>query len=290
MPKLEDLLKAKGWTDAEIADPAYAPLLSNPKFRSSLETEIENAYAERDLFKGKVDEFEQWRVNTAIPKFDEMAARETTARQRAATLEEQIKIAKDYGYLPPDTTRQDPHSQPNPAPVDPQQTRQDQFVFDPAKHNLVTRDEIGRFANLEGEAIAMASDLAEEYRMLYPGQSLLSYEGQNGKRGMRALREEAVAAKQNLDQYIGQKFNFQGKRAEVDAKRKAEAEEAIRKDERAKVAQEYRLPGNGIPTASRHPLIPVRAKEGGQPWEKQSSELRERRLSHALTNEINSVH
>lgn len=284
MPKLQDLLKAKGWTDAELADPAYAPLLTNAKFSTTLEEQLANLETERDLFKNQVTEFETWRTQTAIPKFDEISARESAARQEAARLKEEIKIARDYGYLPPERQGE----QPDPQTARASQAAAQAEAFDPAKHNLVTRDEIGRFANLEGEAIAMATDLAEEYRILYPGQSIYSYEGQNGTRGMRALRLEALAAKKNLDQYIYDKFNFQGKRSEADAKRRAEAEDAIRKDERAKVAAEYRIPGNAIPTASRFPFIPAKPKDGGQPWEKTPSELRERRLQSAMQTQLKS--
>ena len=282
MPKLEDLLKSKGYTDADLT--SLAPLLADSRFRTTLEEQVANLETERDLFKNQVTEFEDWRQKTAIPKFDEIAAREAEARQESARLREEIKIARDYGYLPPEK---------QPPPVDPQVARATNSAavaqaeaFDPAKHNLVTRDEIGRFANLEGEAIAMATDLAEEYRILYPGQSIYSYEGQNGTRGMRALRLEALAKKQNLDSYISEKFAFPTKRAEVDAKRLAEAEEAIRKDERAKVAAEYGNPALRVPMASRFPFIPKKPQEGGQPWEKSPSELRDRRLANAIKNQV----
>src|SRR5262249_10244991 len=147
--------------------------------------------------------WEKWRNETANPAIAEAERVAAAARLEAARFKEEAKIARDYGLLPEDK------GEKTPAPPSVSNPTLDKF--DPKAHNLLTQDEfkdgVARFAELEGDAIARAQDLADRYRELM-GKPLTQYVGDSGKRGMVALREEAKVAKLPVDDYVARKFDF----------------------------------------------------------------------------------
>ena len=218
-------------------------------------------------------------VNPRIAAAEQEAVK---ARQEAALLREQVQIAKDYGLIPEgDKTPASPSVSATPG----------NEAFDPSKHNLVTRDEIGRFADLEGQAIAMASDVLEEYRYLSGGKSLYDYVGPDGKRGMQALRTEAVKQKMPLDQFVAQKFDFAGKRQAIEAKRQEEHDAQVAKEAVSKyVTENGANPNTRTPGPSRSPFIPRpqgTSPAGGakQPWEVPAQERKNSRQERAMTRQ-----
>jgi hypothetical protein len=252
MAKLDEILKSKGFSDDDLK-------ILTPQMRDVLESHYGALETERDTLKQYNDMWAnklETEFNPAITKAEQEAA---AARLEAATLREQVKIARDYGYL---TDQNNPPKPPESNPVP--------DAFDPKKHNLVTRDDVARFADLEGDAIAMAHDLSAEYAELYPGQSLLSYQNAEGKRGMRALRAEAIAAKRPLDQYVFEKFKFSDKRAERATAQQQAHDAQVAKEAIAKHIQEHGgNPNLTIPAASRVPFMPPKPQQqGGQPWER----------------------
>ena len=243
--KLEDVLKQQGYSDADLK--AIEPMLADSRLRSAMEAQYSNLITERDAFKTEAEKWETWRQNEEygfLPKTQEEDPAAVAAREAAARAQ-----------------------QGQPANFD--------------TKNFVTRDDIGRYADAEGQAIAMAADLAEDYRVL-TGQSIVTYTSPDGKRGMSALREEAKTARLPLDQYVANKFNFQAKREEIAAKQRLEAENAIRADERSKVAAEFGNPAMRSPMPSRHAIIPPKQGDTGMPWDKTPNELKERRMQNAL--------
>ena len=273
--KLEDVLKQQGYSDADLK--AIEPMLADSRLRSAMEAQYSNLITERDAFKTEAEKWETWRQNEAVPTIDKFAREATEARTEAARLREENKIAKEYGFLPK-TQEEDP------AAVAAREAAARAQQGQPANFdtkNFVTRDDIGRYADAEGQAIAMAADLAEDYRVL-TGQSIVTYTSPDGKRGMSALREEAKTARLPLDQYVANKFNFQAKREEIAAKQRLEAENAIRADERSKVAAEFGNPAMRSPMPSRHAIIPPKQGDTGMPWDKTPNELKERRMQNAL--------
>ena len=155
-------------------------------------------------------------------------------------------------------------------------------------------EEVARYAAAQGSAIAMANDLAMEYRRL-TGSDMLDYATTNSEgaplTGMSALLYEARRDKKPLPDYIASKFDFAGKRAAArDAATKA-AEEAIRKDERAKVVSEYGNPNTRPGMPSNQPFIPQRAGEGAgkMPWEVPAAERRNNRIQRALETQARST-
>jgi len=273
MPKLEDVLKANGYSDTDIE--AMAPQLADPKFRQTFENYFAKIEGERDQFKAERDTYETWREQTANPHIAKQEQIAAAARLEAAQLRERLAIVKDLGLLPADEVK----------PATPEVSG----TFNPKDHKLVTEDDLQRgyaqFADAEGRAIAMAADLNEEYRALSGGKSLYEYVGQNGKRGMTALREEAIAAKQQLDAYVASKFDFNGKRnAAAEAAQKAH-DDKIREEERAAMAAKYGNPMLRQPALSRQPFIPQRNSDSKFPWEQLPQDRRNARLERALKNQ-----
>ena len=278
---LAQILKSKGYTDADLE--ALKPMLSDSRFRTSMEEQFGVLEAERNDFKSKYEsketEIEDWRTNVVNPRIASAEQEAVAARLETARLREEVQIAKDYGLIP--------EGDKTPAPSSVSATPGNDF--DPSKHNLVTRDEIGRFADLEGQAIAMASDVLEEYRYLSGGKSLYDYVGPDGKRGMQALRTEAVKAKISLDQFVSQKFDFAGKRAAIETKRQEEHDAQVAKDAVSKhILENGANPNTRTPGTSRSPFIPRpqgSSPAGGakQPWEVPAQELKNARQERAMT-------
>jgi hypothetical protein len=277
MPKLEEVLRANGYTDSDIE--AMAPMLQDQKFRGSLETHFSRLEAERDDYKSKHEAWDKWREETANPAIAAAERTAAEARLDAARYREEAKIARDYGLLP-----KEPDAPLAPAPPSVS------GAFNPKDHKLVTEDDLrngyAQFAEAEGRAIALAADLNEEYRYLSGGKSLYEYEGEGGKRGMTALREEAVRAKKQLDQYVAEKFDFAAKRrAQQETIQKAH-DDKIREEERAAMAAKYGNPMLRQPTLSRQPFIPAKAGDAKFPWEQLPQDRRNARLERALKTQF----
>lgn len=287
MAKIEDVLKAQGFTDAEIA--ANATLLADPKLRGALESSYSKLEETLTSFKTENDRWASWHQTEGKPILDLYEKERNDARAELAAARERLRIAEEAGFVPTSSHAAPPANQPpanQPAANQP-------APFDPKAHKLVTTDDIARYADLEGDAIAMMQDLSEEYRKLTGGQSLLDYSTTDAEgrvmRGARALRQEALKAGKRMDQYVAEKFDFAGKRqAAADAQRKA-AEDAIRADERAKLAKEFGDPNLRPMMPSRDPFIP-RSAEGKvtHPWENDqtAAQRRAERLNRAMATQM----
>lgn len=296
MAKLEDILKSRGWSDADIA--AAAPMLTDARFRSTLEESYGAIETERDQLRTRDEEWNRKLTDEYQPRLTAMEREVIQQRQRNALLEADVRSAKEYGYLP----------EPATAAADPQAARAAAAAaaagssvtgYDPAAHP--TWPDMKKLIDEEGRAIAMAADLAEKHRML-TGQSLYDYVSfdQEGReqRGLSALREEAVTARQRVDQYIAKKFDYPGKQKELTLKKQREQEEIIRKEEREKVTAELtsrfsQNPNFQMPAASRLPLFPAvdstaQGGKKGQPWERAASPeaLRAERVQRNIANEM----
>lgn len=277
MAKLEELLKAKGWTDADIA--AQATLLNDPKFRGAIEDQYGTLEQQATSYKTENEQWAKWHEEHGKPTLALYEKDMTDAKALAASLQERLRLAEANGFAP---KRDDPPPIPDPKPnADP---------FDPTKHNLVTKDDVAKFADMEGQAIVMANDLALTYQHL-TGKSIIDYEAEiDGRRmnGLSALRQEALAAKTPLDQYVAKKFDFSTKRQAIIDKQKADAEAAIRADERSKVIGTYGDPNQRPMMPSNNPFIPRQAGENGQPkmpWDVPAQDRRNARIQHAMQSQ-----
>lgn len=278
MVKLEETLRAKGYTDADIA--ALAPLLTNDRYRGDLESTLADAEYAAEVGRADSAEALRWRDEEALPKLTKAQQEAQDARAEAAGYRERMKALQEQGLIKIAEDQEKPIVKPV-------------ADFDPKKYNLVDQSDVARFAELEGDAIATVADLGDEYRELFPGKSLHTYVSRDGKsRGFVALRREAVAAKKHVADYVAEKFDFNGRRAEI-AKAAKEVEfEAVRKAEREKVTTELvGTLGNPMarnPMGSQYPILPKpKDSNGKQPWEAETDRSQARvqkALTHVLAN------
>jgi hypothetical protein len=269
MAKLEEILKSKGYTQDEMD--LMKPMLENAAFRAKLESTFDGYEGDVSKYKTESEGWATWYENKAMPTLDKHLKDAADATARADAAEGRLKFFRDRGL-----------AQLAGEPPPEEKKELVEAAFDPRKHKLVTEDDIGRLADLEGEAIATASDLSIEFQELF-GKSLLSYTGQDGSRGMRALRKEAVAARKNLYDHVSEKFGFNARRAEIAAENAKKHDDGIRADERAKLIAEFGQPGAGAPRPSNSPFSTQRteARGGKQPWELNENELTANRVQKA---------
>lgn len=276
--KLEDILKKRGWADADIA--ALAPMLADQRFRASMEEEYGAVATERDSLKQKDEAWqrqldEQWQPRVAA---EERKAQDAT--RRISELETELKIAREYGYLSPEAEAKAK------AEID---AVKNTGGFNPKDY--VSMKDAERLMEAEGRAIAMVSDLNNEYTHLTGGKTLYEYETEiDGRtiRGVSALREEAKAKRMNLDRYVAEKFDFQGKRTALTQKRQQEHDDAIRKEAgdkaRQELAEQYGNPLMRTAVPSRFASFVPKPVNGKQPWEAPGGkpQLRAERLERAM--------
>ena len=290
MPKLEDILKSKGYTDADLA--TLAPMLSDQRFRSTLETEYNLLDTERTTLKADLEKFKV--ENDGWAKYEQETVRPTLEaydREKAdlvaskASLEARLKLAEEAGFARPTV----PTTPVTPPPGSPE-------AWDPKKHNIPTWDDVNKLAMAEGDAIAMATNLAQEYAYLNGGKQLFdyTYTTPDGRslNGMVALRQEALAAKApNLYEFARKKFDFDTKRNAIAEKQKADAEKAIRDDERQKTLAQHVNPETRQLLPSQRPFLPSAPRDAANgkpkmPWQTPAPERRADRLNRILETQL----
>lgn len=276
MPKIEDILKAKGLSDADIA--AMSTMLANPAYRTALEASYSELESERDTYKQRDAEWQQNLDTTYTPAITRAEQDAQQARLELAAAQESLRIAKDYGYLPDG----DAQAKADAAA----KAVRDAAKGPPSQGFNLNDPEFGKFANQfsmrEGDAMARYNFVSEEYRLLNGG-TINDYVGRDGKRGMVAIRAEALAAKQDIDVYANTKFNWDGKRAEQEAKRRADHDAEVGR----KAVEEWALkhgnnPMTSAPNPSRMPMMPARTDNGKivQPWERATATAERRQRAY----------
>jgi hypothetical protein len=252
-----EFLASQGATAEDIA------ILNTPIAQKAFAAQDAAAQKAIADYKAKADE---WYESVAQPNLTKAEADATKARQDAirvqaeaarlrslvaASTDESLKqVAKDMGFKLDGTADAPPP--PNLAPGAP--------GFDPNKY--FTRDDILQIAEREGDAIAIASDIAFEHRQLFPDKPL----------NFRELRKSAVAAKKPVEQYWMETFGVQAAR-DARAKSDKEAYDArlIKQGHDAAVtelASQYANPNTVPAGTSSSPFVP-RPKAGREkpPWE-----------------------
>lgn len=260
--KLEEILKAAGWSDADIA--AMAPMLADARFRESIERQYGAVATERDALKGRDAEWARLKDEEWQPRVNDYEKQLTDARLENAQLRERMKLAKDFGYVNDDGLGKIDEATRKAE----EERNKSANGFDPAK--WISKEEAAKLMDAEGRAIAMMSDLSAEYSRLYPNQTLFDYETEiDGRvmRGASALRVEAMAKRMPLDRYVAEKFDFSGKRQALKEQRQKEHDDAIRKEAEAKVRQElaeqYGNPMMRTAVPSRHAQFIPKPESGG---------------------------
>ena len=281
--KLEEILKSKGWADADLE--AAKTLLADPRFRGALEEE----YGALESRAAKAEQDSQgwanWFQETGNPAFLQAQKAEQDARAEAAAANARLKALQDQGLIAV------AEAQGEPAVAQPASASE---PFDPKKHNLVTYDDARKLADAEGDFMAQVADLQAEYAELNPGKSILTYttQTQDGRtlKGFRALRYEATQKKHpgGLPGYVAEKFEFDKRRAEIAAKAAADHDEQMRKEGEARIAARYGNPDLRTPVSSSYPMLPKPNREGGakQPWEEEGANLSGQRVQRALAKAL----
>jgi hypothetical protein len=158
-------------------------------------------------------ELQEWWSKTAQPAILAADGGTAAARAEAARYQAYIKSLKESGYDIPaemlSTT-----TVPTPAPA-PNPTNN----FDPRQAAI----EMAR-------QTALMNDLGEEYRELY-GTAIPG--------GISAILDEAITAGKPLRDHVRAKFNFDGKRQELAAKKEADRVSAITKDIEQRLEAKY---------------------------------------------------
>ncbi len=275
---LEEILKTSGWTDQELSD--VAPMLQNGRFRESLEKQYGALVTERDTYAQRDTEWQNLRDTVYQPQISRAEQEAARVRLELAKKDEMINIAKDYGYLTEDQTKEAERKAASAASAAASN-------YDPKLHP--TWGDVEKFADAEGEAIMLAQDLAAEYAVLNAGKSIFEYEtniGGRQLRGMRALRAEAKAAgSRDFETFVQKKFDFQGKRQQLAAARQKEHDDAIAKAAEERVNAEWATrvgsnPNLLVARPSQAPFIPPRASDGKNPWERGTpQQLRSKRIT-----------
>jgi len=244
-----EFLASQGATAEDIAT------MNTPLAQKVFEAQEARATAAIADYKQKADD---WYEKVAQPNLTKAQQEATKAAAEAARLRALVvsstdeslrKVAEEMGYKP-DGTAAAAAAAPKPGAAD----------FDPNRY--FTRDEIVSIAEREGDAIAVAQDIAYEHRQLFPDKPL----------NFRELRKEAVAARKPVEQHWQEKYGVPAAR-EARSKADREAHEAaIRKEEREKVtaelASQYANP-NTVPAGTSNSPFVARPKAGRDkaPWE-----------------------
>lgn len=273
---LEQILKAEGWSDEDIA--ASATLLQNDRFRATLEKQYNTVAQERDFLN-------DWRETTANPHIAQVEAREIAARQESARLRELVQIAKDYGVPGVEVESRPANPQQPPNPAQPRDPNTGEFV------NRQYLDQYGRdFALGQRKAMAQYVDVANEHQRLF-GHPLESFEALLSDVDNLPAHERG---RLGLKDVWARKYNVEGKRAEIKAAEqnahdKKIRDEAVRETEQ-KYIQQRANPLLSTPRPSSQPFIPSRMENNKpvMPWDESKGQMKERRISSALKTQFES--
>ena len=97
MKTAEQILKARGLTDADIAN--LSVLLSNAAYRAAIEGPVNELEKERDELRARDGEWAKLKDETYEPALAAAQKEAQESRLKLAEANEKLRIAKDYGYI-----------------------------------------------------------------------------------------------------------------------------------------------------------------------------------------------
>lgn len=259
---LEQVLKARGYTDQELAD--LGPALSNPKFRQSLEAELADLNTKVTSQNDIIAKTGEWYNNTALPTIEKTQADLISERAERARLQKALEEVQSRGMF--DLAKAGINLNPvkEEKVVDPN-------AFDPNKY--VTTDTLKSMASGVGESVTELHDLTEEYRTLFPGKPVPK---------MTELRREAQSRGLSLTQHMEAKFNLSARRQELEQESIKRREEEIRLDERRKIMESQSNPNLRSMGPSTSSIIAKKMEGGKQPWEMTKEERSAARVRESV--------
>jgi hypothetical protein len=299
MPKQEyvDYLRANGASEDDIKALSEGSF-SGASIRAfdAMQARLTAESSARAVAEKAKSDYDDWFQKELTPQWNDLQTSVTRARGNEAraveTLRELsrrglIENAVLEGFAPaggdggngrpgagapgPDGRRSDPNpGNPN---------------FDP--NNYLTRDQILNIARQEGEAIAMAQDIATEHARLFPDKAL----------SFRDLRADALSRKISVEQVWLEKYGVPAARLAREKKSQDDHDAAISKAAEDRVRAEYAAryganPDTRLPMPSRSPFM-VRADRAAgstgvpkQPWESSEGELSAKRVENAVKRSL----
>lgn len=265
MPKtFEEIMKENGATEEDIK-----ALSGNQKYRTAIESAYasnEKLAADKAAAEGRVAQYDEWYEKTALPTVADANAKRVTAEADLAAQNARLKkmqdeglmkVADDQGYKADD---QKPKAGDVPA------------GFDASKY--IDRDLFMQTVAKEGQAIAMATEIAQEHFDLF------------GKRlPMKELHAEAVKLGKSVEELWLTKYGVQAKRDELNKTAEDARIAKIKADAIAEYKSTEANPMTRTPAASLFPSSFRGTKDDATkaPW--QSGESRENnRVQKVLTS------
>lgn len=265
MATYAEYLKSNGATEDEIK------VLDTPVARrafDALQSKVEAESAARIAKEAELTNYDKWYQEKALPEYKAMETEYMKNASEAARYKAMVEAAQKQGLIEVEANAAAASAAAAAAAANPPAFNEKEFI------DRV----IIPLADKEGDAIALASDIAFEHRQLFPDKPL----------NFRELRRAALAARKPVEQYWMETFGVQAARqSQADAARKAH-EDSIRKEERDKVVKEladkYGNPDARPPVPSTSPF--TQRPEGGrdkQPWEaSEKSNERVQRVTQKL--------
>ena len=207
--------------------------------------------------KADADAYQQWYETQGLPYATRMEQEAAAAKAELAGERAKNKELQDAGLLKVAAQQDPPKADPAAA-------------IDPTK--FVPVDKFNELAVRAADSISLVADLQQEHQAL--GLPAVSW---------RALKNEAAAARQDIEAYWKQKFNVDAKRAEKAAADQAARDKAIAD----KAIADYRAanpasnPAMAFGVPSRTPFTgrPPSASDAAMPWNKSDTERVNDRLS-----------
>jgi hypothetical protein len=277
MPKIQDVLKKAGYTDEELK--GMETLIANPKFASAIDGELAQIEAlQADVTKKQqiIDGDTTWYNETCVPQTDKLVQAAADAQAKAAAAEARLNALAEAGVYKPTVV--------DPVVLDPKAKAGNDSNPDA---RYVTAEQFGKAYEGVGDAIEMAQDIVADHQDLF-GKRL-----QGGIGALRKKYKEAVTSRMfngSLREFWEKDNNVDARRTELQAEAAKKHDDAIRLEERTRLASERGNPMTSAMVPSRNPFTNRTVSADGKPltdtqrpWEKPSEGRASDRVSKFST-------
>lgn len=202
MSTYAEYLKANGATDEDLK------VLVTPVTEKAFAAQVKAVADAQAKITASEAQTRKWYDDQVVPNMTALQKKADAAAMREAAAIAQLKVAQEAGLIEVAATQDG--IKPAAAATTPD--------FDASKY--VTNDTLMQVAQQEGDAIAIAQDIAAEHSILFPGQRL----------SFRDLRKDAVARKVSVEQVWREKYNVDAARETKSATDKAAYEAKLRNE------------------------------------------------------------
>jgi hypothetical protein len=266
----KDLLKAQGYTDAEISkmETEFGGDKMSRAFSEPVRQLNEARQQLADAVAAKED-FEKFYQDEVLPKVSTVYQDAINSRTRAAALETRLKAAQEFGFLSdpkildgivPGTTVLPPNPVPG-SPGAPGAPASGDGKPDP---RYVLADSFARSVDSIPEMLANLTDISNQHYVLF-GQPL-----PNVQEIVRKAKDSK--GKLNVRTVWEQDYKVAEKRTEIDKIRQDAHDKQIADEAVRKYASEHQMPFStpGRTSVAAH-FTPKSSEEARQPWKDQAA-------------------